>query len=146
MVQSFNDQQLWVRVLKTYLITLPWLIFTAIKLRLLYILNPAKLEKMMQVLAGYPMVTYATEEQKAKNLKMSVPFTLSIDERMKFLGTHRFIMKRLKVSLLDAHREAFLYKDAPNVPIYDVANKTGKKLLDFQRQYRPLVLNFGNCT
>ena len=100
----------------------------------------------MQIVAGYPMVTYATEEQKEKNEKLSVPFTLSIHDRMQFLGTHRFAINGLHASLIDARRKAFLQKDAPNVQIYDVANKTGKKLLDFQRQSRPLVLNFGNCT
>jgi Iodothyronine deiodinase. len=145
-MKGFNFSQQWLCVIATYTITLPKLILMVIWFNILYIINPKKLEEMMNKKAGYPMVDYADQKQKLANKNMSVPFTLGIRERMRFVGTHRFILKRLKVALLDARKLAKIGGDAPNVQVLELKSNQRKNLLDFQNGCRPLVLNFGNCT
>ena len=57
-----------------------------------------------------------------------------------------YLKQRIRAIYLDITKEAFLNCKAPNPTVVSVANAKEKRLLDFQRKDRPLVLNFGSCT
>ena len=92
------------------------------------------------------MAEYANEREKSENEKLTNPFTLGISDRMSFIGTHKFIRKRFNIALLNAKKVAFVGSKAPNVKVMDLNTRQPVYLLDYQRNNRPLVLNFGNCT
>ena len=145
-MKGFNFSQQWLRVIATYIITLPKLILMVVWFNILYIINPKKLEEMMNKKAGYLIVGYADEKQKVTNQNLRVPFTVGMKKLIRYLGSHRFILKRLKIALLDARKEAQIGGNAPNVQVLELKSNKTKNLLDFQNGCRPLVLNFGNCT
>ena len=145
MTGAFAKLEEWLRVLVICFITIPIFIYHVIRAHVLYHTNPARLEEIMQSEVGYPMVTYASDEQRVRNMRMSVPFTLGLKDRMSFIGTHRYVVGCLRMALVEARKKAKVRAQAPNVKIYDFIHKAEKRILDYQQDSRPLVLNFGSC-
>ena len=58
----------------------------------------------------------------------------------------QFFATMLYNSLLDALKTAQKGKSAPNTTVISLDGKTKVHLLDFMKQGRPLVVNFGSCT
>lgn len=44
------------------------------------------------------------------------------------------------------YKEAEVGRPAINSRLYDVSKKTYTNLLDYEKPYRPLIINFGSCS
>lgn len=51
-----------------------------------------------------------------------------------------------RAAYLDLYKDASLHNLAPNPQLHPLKGNQIYRLLDFQRQGRPLVVNFGSCT
>ena len=75
----------------------------------------------------------------------SIVTGLTAEEFVASFGSYHAWLRRYKSVKLDAFKKVWLGGPAYNA---SVITKDGKycKLLDFQKEGRPLVLNFGSCT
>ena len=67
-------------------------------------------------------------------------------ESLGFMATSEAAKVVIRDGIIQAGRVAEEGKPAPNPEVLELTTKKFVKLLDFQKEGRPLLINFGSCT
>jgi len=96
---------------------------------------------VVMILSNLPLTKKFVARQIA--LRSKSAFGVTIDTTVNITTIRQVWWKHMCEIL---YRETEIGKPAINAPIYDMRSKSFRKLLDFEKSGRPLVVNFGSCT
>lgn len=96
---------------------------------------------VVMIMSNLPLTMKFVKRQMA--LRSKSAFGVTIDTTVNITTIRQVWWKHMCEIL---YRETEIGKPAINVPIYDMRSKSFRKLLDFEKSGRPLVVNFGSCT
>lgn len=96
---------------------------------------------VVMILSNLPLTKEFVKRQIA--LRSKSEFGITIDTTVNTTTIRQVWWKHMCEIL---YRKTEIGKPAINVPIYDMRSKSFRKLLDYEKSGRPLVVNFGSCT
>ncbi|XP_046544588.1 thyroxine 5-deiodinase-like [Haliotis rubra] len=92
-----------------------------------------------RVFGKHIVVVTTTKVEGATSEDLARDYDRSVLKLSHFKGVFR-------AAYLDLYKDAFLHHLAPNPRLHSLDGTQIHRLLDFQKQGRPLVVNFGSCT
>lgn len=85
-------------------------------------------------------------KMKKSMVKLHEGTGLGLEDYFDSMFTFAHIKQAFIVRITDVFKTVLLGHEAPNSRVFSLKEREFKKILDYQKNGRPLILNFGSCS